>query len=317
MVRCADTRSVVVVGPLFAWLGSVCDKHHLCRPAGALVTFFAQRGYQWVGHLYGDFRNNYMGVGIAWPTRRFVPVGVDILRVGDLLPRVRQPPKPTGLAGLTSRLRETLSRLRLAVSGERPQLDDWAASQRRFNALVVTKLRCVRSNVAFVVACYHMPCAFTQPGLMTVHAAAAAQKALSLSAGTPLLFCGDFNIKPGDAQYAMLTTGALDVPPGHPAMPVLPAGLAPNAFSCTLPVALRSAYAESHGGQEPDFTNFAQVKTEPLFVDTLDYIFCGPGVQVLSADDLPHRSKVHGPLPNASEPSDHIMLAANVRVYPD
>jgi hypothetical protein len=37
---------------------------------------------------------------------------------------------------------------------------------------------------------------------------------------------------------------------------------------------------------------------------------------VLSADDMPHRTAIQGPLPNASEPSDHLLLAANLRVYP-
>ena len=286
-------------------------------PAGALVPFFAARGYTWVGHLYGEFRNNYMGVGIAFPTRRFVPTQVDILRVGDLLPRPRAP-KPTGLLRYTARLKDFVSRLRQTVSGTRPPMDEWTAAQRRFNALVFAKLQDVRSSgTTFAVGCYHMPCAFTQPGLMTIHAAAVAKKALSLATTgtpTPLVLVGDWNFKPGGAQYVMLTTGQAPKE-GDPARPALPAGLSPDAFSCTLPVTLRSAYAECHDGKEPDCTNYAKVKDDATFVETLDYIFVSEGVQVLSADDLPHRTAIQGPLPNTSEPSDHLLLAANLRIY--
>ena len=284
--------------------------------SGTLVSFFAQRGYQWVGHLYGEFRNNYMGVGIAWPSRRWIPTDVNIVRVGDTLPRIRAPPRPKGFAGLVARLRDTYARVRQALTGDRPPMDDWTASQRRFNALVVAHLRCVRSGVNVAVACYHMPCAYYQPGLMTIHAAAAAQKSITLAGSTPLVLCGDWNIKPDSAQYAMLTTGALDVPTGHPALPVLPAGMAREAFKFTVPKQLRSAYAESHAGQEPDWTNWAVIKEQPEFIETLDYIFVTSDIQVLSADDLPHRSTVQGPLPNATEPSDHIMVCADLRVYP-
>ena len=255
-----------------------------------------------------------MGVGVAYPTKRFVPTQVDILRVGDLLPRPRAP-KPTGMHRWTARVKDMVSRLRQAVSGTRPQMDDYTAAQRRYNALVFAKLQDVRSSTTFAVGCYHMPCAYTQPGFMTIHPAAVAKKASSLASGTPLVLVGDWNFKPGGAQHAMLTTGQAPTE-GDPALPALPAGLSPDAFSCTLPVPLRSAYAECHDGKEPDFTNYAKVKEEATFVECIDYIFVTHGVQVLTADDLPHRSAVQGPLPNASEPSDHLLLAANLRVYP-
>jgi 2',5'-phosphodiesterase len=42
---------------------------------------------------------------------------------------------------------------------------------------------------------------------------------------------------------------------------------------------MRSAYAVKNGS-EPNFTNFAQIKDDPQFIDTLDYIFVSPTVKV-------------------------------------
>lgn len=69
-----------------------------------------------------------------------------------------------------------------------------------------------------------------------------------------------------------------------------------------------------HHGCEPDFTNFAQVEEEEPFIDTLDYIFCSPQLIVCDVPELPHRNAVAGPLPIASEPSDHILVAARLEL---
>jgi len=60
------------------------------------------------------------------------------------------------------------------------------------------------------------------------------------------------------------------------------------------------------------------VKEEPEFIDTLDYIFlssvASSSWEVSSVLPLPDRSSVQGPLPNQEEPSDHLMLAATLRL---
>jgi mRNA deadenylase 3'-5' endonuclease subunit Ccr4 len=76
---------------------------------------------------------------------------------------------------------------------------------------------------------------------------------------------------------------------------------------------MRSAYKVKNGS-EPDFTNFAQIKDDPQFIDTLDYIFISPAVEVKEVMPLPHRNDVKGPFPSKAEPSDHIMLAATLTV---
>ena len=49
---------------------------------------------------------------------------------------------------------------------------------------------------------------------MTIHSALCAQFAEREADGVPWVLCGDFNIKPSDLQYQLLTEGQMD--PQHP-----------------------------------------------------------------------------------------------------
>ncbi len=77
---------------------------------------------------------------------------------------------------------------------------------------------------------------------------------------------------------------------------------------------MRSAYAEAGG--EPDFTNYARIKEDDPFIDTLDYIFLSEEWKVKGVKELPHRDGSGGPFPNLDkgEPSDHILIAANLEL---
>lgn len=78
---------------------------------------------------------------------------------------------------------------------------------------------------------------------------------------------------------------------------------------------MKSAYLTALG-KEPDFTNYAKVKDEPEFIDTLDYIFYSDRLAVKEVDALPHRNDVVGPFPNDNEPSDHIAISASFTIEP-
>ena len=250
--------------------------------------------------------------GIAYPSQRFAMEACEVSRVADSLPRARRPPPPTGVARLTSKLWEKVAKAKELLTGKRPAQDEWAASRGKFNSLVCLKLRCTRSAAAFALATYHMPCAFYAPKQMTIHCGLAAQKALQFAAAsppTPLILAGDFNIRPASAQYALLTRN--EEPVGDDA-PDRDLGV---SWSPRLSQPLRSAYAEAHGA-EPAFTNWSKVKEDPEFIDTLDYVFVGEGVQVLDADALPGREELAGggPLPTGEQPSDHLLLAVTLRI---
>jgi mRNA deadenylase 3'-5' endonuclease subunit Ccr4 len=78
---------------------------------------------------------------------------------------------------------------------------------------------------------------------------------------------------------------------------------------------MRSAYKEFLG-EEPNFTNYARIKEQEPFIDTLDYIFLSNAWKVKSVKLLQERNEAGGPFPNLDigEPSDHILIAAQLEL---
>lgn len=69
--------------------------------------------------------------------------------------------------------------------------------------------------------------------------------------------------------------------------------------------------------KEPDFTNYARVKDDDPFIDTLDYIFLSQDQWLVeNMTSFVDRDKAGGPFPNLekSEPSDHILMAADLNL---
>jgi mRNA deadenylase 3'-5' endonuclease subunit Ccr4 len=142
--------------------------------------------------------------------------------------------------------------------------------------------------------------------VMTIHSALAMQCIQNFAKSTPYILAGDFNIKPDSGVYELYTTGKLKK--NHPEHP-------PernyDPWKVNLKEPVKSAYKE-HNGEEPEFTNHASLNGN-LFTGTLDYLFFSPQLaQVKMVQALPSISELGNPkaLPNASEPSDHLLLAA-------
>ncbi len=178
----------------------------------------------------------------------------------------------------------------------------------------------------FVVATYHMPCLFGSDEkcrVMVAHVALLMQQAQRFAAGDPLVVCGDFNVQPGQPAYDLILSGDMDA--SHPQHPELPARCAPKPGDAGRQGAwtvgfspMRSACLE-YWGEEPAFTNFAWSAMNPdgVFQATLDYIFYSPGHwKVAGAKELISPDAVsHLPgFPSSTEPSDHIVVAAELEL---
>jgi len=215
----------------------------------------------------------------------------------------------------------------------------WDLAKNRVNTMICLRLRPSGASeddgLDFLVATYHMPCQFWEPATMSIHTVLCFQQLQQLSEGKyPHILAGDFNFKPHSPQYAFVTTGAFPpkvIDPEDPAVDgkaSLPADpLYPNdPFQFTLPRGpMKSAYAEVLG-KEPRFTNHAMTKdqTKP-FTGTLDYIFFKEGgknkgkkatITAKSVQDVdPKCQELLGQgvksLPNESEYSDHLLIAAD------
>lgn len=275
--------------------------------AGELHTWFANKGFHMITGLYGRKFNGYMGVAIAYPTSIYETVSVDISRLSDkrYWPRA---PKESALVkllgGVTNIWMIPLKAIGLLTP---PKEDHWSMSQRRFNILVTTTLKEKATSQEFAVGCYHMPCAFYMPMTMTIHCELAAQHVQKIAGSKPCVLAGDWNIKPESAQYKMMTTGKM----ANDDLVNFPTPKHGMEFEIKA-APMRSAYAEVQGGEEPNFTNYARIKEDDPFIDTLDYIFLSDEWSVSRVKPIVHRDVANGPYPNAVEPSDHVLIAADL-----
>lgn len=232
---------------------------------------------------------------------------------------------------------------------QRKPIDPWEMSENRFNVLVSVALRHRHNNNGaassssvgdgtFLISNYHMPCAFYAPPVMNIHSEMVARRVQTLAADVydslgedtkedgidtvPYILAGDFNIMPDSPHYKLITTGSLDK--SDPTFP-------PAKFGVDWTVeaeAMDSAYAEI--GLEPEFTNYAHIQDqEDPFIGTLDYIFlsrkakttriidekvAGEWWKVNGVTKLPSVAASGGPFPNANEPSDHLLISADLEL---
>jgi exonuclease III len=287
--------------------------------AGAFHTWFANRGYHLVTGLYGKKFNGYMGVAIAYPTEPYDTVDVDISRLSDKRvdgwPREEEPSLPAKLVNKVNSL--VVLPLRAVGLMETPKEDHWSMSERRYNVLVTVTLKDKKTGRSMLIGNYHMPCAFYAPMAMTIHAEMAARHVQDLAKSNgdiPYVLAGDWNIRPKDSDtspiYQMMIDGKMDR--DSPCYPMPKHGM---EWRCTIEP-MRSAYAVKNG-TEPDFTNYARVEERDPFIDTLDYIFLSSGWTVTAVKPLVHRDEANGPFPNAKEPSDHVLIWADLEVCTD
>jgi hypothetical protein len=304
---------------------------------GKLHCFFAERGYQLITACYGRWFNGFMGVAIAVPTDKYNLLDVNIRRVSEGLWL------PSPKLGFFGKLWASIVAFFLGwliyLKLYKKPFDVWGESKYKGNDLIsvlveprVGKSHKETPGKRFWVSTYHMPCAFLHPNLMVVHSALALQHIQNLSkimpaaapapadaddehvpapepTYTPYVFLGDFNFKPGDACYDLYQVGKLDK--AHPDRPNPLPGM--KFVPEVKPV--RSAYLELLGS-EPEFTNNAHVKKEQPFIETLDYIFISDEWDVTTVINLPSKDSLDGPYPDAYEPSDHLMIGAELTFNP-
>lgn len=295
--------------------------------AAQLHAVFQNNGYHFVHRLYGPPFQGYMGVGIAFSNARYNLVDADIVRVSDTRnwPKVAKPSDaPLARAGraIVDFVR-TVKRSVLRQKPYKPPTDPVVYARKRFNTLVSVRLAPkTESNNNLVVTTYHMPCAYFAPPVMNMHVALCARRAIEFAKDDALVLCGDFNIKPHDPGYEILTKGELKGEHREEHTAAMAKAETPDDWSPSLGLGekdmpFRSAYFE-HLGTEPNFTNYAMnhKDVEP-FIDCLDYIFVRDGakasISVTDTRAMPHRNEItDGPYPNDTEMSDHALLRATL-----
>jgi mRNA deadenylase 3'-5' endonuclease subunit Ccr4 len=281
--------------------------------AGRLHSFFLKHNYYFVSSHYTKGWQGYMGCGVAFPMETYTAEDVEVVRVSDTKPWPRAAKQTPSLLSKVSGT--VLSALVWPFGsgwlsgGKKKEDNHWDLARARVNTMVMLRLSPKNPKLSgqqsVCVGTYHMPCMFWAPKVMVIHTALAMQKLQRFAQDDHAILAGDFNFKPEDSAYKLITTGTLDRGDRYYPEPLHEE----EQWTPALEVGFDSAY-QTMNGQEPDFTNYAKIQDKPMFIETLDYIFYSPSLKVLAVKELPHRDQVAGPLPNQQEPSDHIMLAA-------
>jgi len=217
----------------------------VCIEWGALLKyFFMVRQYTFFATHYGSPASGRIGVAIAVPIEHSHILCVNSIRVAETV-------GPSEHAELV---------------------------RVRPNRLLYVGL--VYAGKPVLVGTYHMPCAYDDPALMTIHAtlATAALKDVATRENLPCVFAGDFNLLPTDPGYAALT--------------------ADFTSACV-----------TVNGAEPAYTTQVIIHAEHRFFQaTIDYIL-HRGLTPVAVRTLPAVPEGTS-LPSESEPSDHLLLWA-------
>lgn len=256
---------------------------------------------EWLSKLLIYFRHNnymfvydsaYLGVGIAF-SNKYNLKSMNIVCVGEEL---RKSSKPVQFSNnLIGRIFRWFSSFQ--------KKDNWQLALDKRNRYVRVTLSNEISN-DFDVYTYHMPCAFTNPDLMLIQACGLLNCVEKEAEVRPYILTGDFNSRAYGEVYNMITEGKCRE-------------VKSNKFT-TLPrfntKPLKSAYKEANC-IEPVFTCSAWSKQEnKLFRDTIDYIFYSNGFEIDSAKRIIFTDTAKGPYPCETEPSDHILIGADLKL---
>ena len=217
--------------------------------------------------------------------------------------------------GLYNLLIKPMQTIHLLPPSQVEEKDHWTISEYKYNQIIYVSLIDKKTNKRFGLANYHMPCAYIKPMVMTIHADMAISRIQYLSNDYPFIFAGDFNILPDSSIYHYMTTGNTNKM-DELTFPT-PSKLNGMEWKSNIGNGVRSAYALKNNGIEPDFTNYAKVKDDDMFIGTIDYIFLDNDKHwdVINVKKLPSCDDMKNvPLPNNKEPSDHIMISADLQL---
>jgi len=282
--------------------------------AGRLHQHFQSKDYHFAYAMTPMTYFPPIGVAMAWPKTLKVE-DLRFLRPSGVLPHVSMPEESfwqrtkARLKAIFSRTASTESSTGSLVRRAAP----WSVAARKQNRMLALRLEAPNGQ-RFVVATYHMPCLFDEAvnrQAKAIHCVLLREALKTNFPDDPLVLAGDFNTKPEDSELRLLQTGELD--PKDVAFPEAYEGMQlRDLHQASQTWQLRSAYAE-HWGQEPEFTNYAWIEDcAERFRATLDYILISPQLEVVDVLELPQTKEGDPVYPTKEQPSDHVLLAADL-----
>jgi exonuclease III len=264
-----------------------------------LELFFRRLNYTFFHNLYGTRGDNYMGVGMAIPVSMQLK-SISFIKVGDHIRSINKPREKE--INLFTRGWDLYQYVMNKFT--QPASDPWQIAMTKSNTLIC--LQVVIDGKVLCIGTYHMPCQFKNPDVMAVHSSTVKDLMFQLAAGKNVILAGDFNIKPSDACYNVLTER------GDGGYKLPESSIYEISYRSNTEQLLKSAYREKNG-TEPAYTNFCAVPGTPTFCATLDYILFSGTLTIEKVLELPDHPTGES-YPDETHPSDHLMIAASFRL---
>ncbi len=271
----------------------------VCTPWWGMIEPLSKEfGYKSIVSLYGPDRHRNMGTAILWPGELY-----------DLDGRVNRK--------LIDFDYDFEKHHLVKDDGSETALGD---AVNRPNHILGVELFDRATEKRFCVFTYHVPMAVYEPAIMIMHAVHLVEWAKQFAHDAPLILAGDFNSKPDEPVYKLITG---DVPSNESltkwvqAMP----GMGCDRFCLHKDATMTSAYKDCTGS-EPAYTNhaFSSWKGAPgkWFTETIDYIFMSKHWRCSTVGALPDKKPGEkDPQPTLTEPSDHLLLWARLELKSD
>ena len=271
-----------------------------------LEVLFSKYDYTFIATNYGHPGSGYMGVGIAFPNYLKVE-RCQFERLGDTYAKCDLVIGDEFYNTVTY-MQDIWWRLGLSENPYARVNNHYDNVLRKSNNIQIL-LELSRDDVSFVVSTYHAPCKFWDQKVMLMVNILTVRNLQQFSGELPYIFGGDFNNKP-DNDFYKIVTGIYKCinDTFKDGVSAYPKSIL-DYFEKNTITPIRSVMFEKHG-KEPEFTCWSEIgKRMTEFKDTIDYIFVSEHWIIVDASLSPD---ITGSVPSSEHSSDHLKLSTTL-----
>ena len=291
--------------------GYIITLQEVCREWDCMLkVLFDSNKYKVVSSLYGERKNGYMGVLIAYPNS----YKLENCKISRLSDTIIFPKRRNNYCEIF------MNKLRLLELNDYSYLRN---AQLRKNTVIGLKLS-KNDEPSFWVFNYHMPCSWKQPIVMVIHSILLERFItqsiydFKLRSIIPCILLGDFNSNPLSLQYKYFTSGenlesirnlllnemtSNEIGPATILNLLEQINYTDNLIEFDIfkkknkVTKFKSVYKDFYDS-EPVCTNHAYCAQNGPFIGTLDYIFVTDKIKVVSVENLDNNKHKRKYMPN-------------------
>ncbi len=192
----------------------------------------------------------------------------------------------------------------------------WKSLRAGKNIMIILQLTDISTGIEFCVGTYHTPCNFRNQKFMQLANVLAAQSIQIFADGLPYIFAADLNTQPNTPSYNILVGNKIkpnEKPEKETVQDDWEPIMTPPILSAYFIKNKKEPRATNDGHQISQNTD-GTCRDSGRFIGTLDYIFLSDNrFKVIDVKDLDEVfTKEDGPYPSKEEPSDHVLISANL-----